>query len=139
MDTEIESNADLLKKIKLLEDELKSEKKLNDKLILINKKVAKHNTENSSYIIQVQKENERLKSVEKKGVFFEYYVDKDTTRVEFVPMLGDLIQFQTIKATPTKLMYTFTFQQMEEWLDDLTQIMKGKKEDMLHMDEKLLS
>ena len=138
MNTEIESNAELLEKIKLLEMKLKSEEKLNNELIMINKKIAKHNTETASYVIQVKKENDRLKSVEKKGVFFEYYVDKDTTRIEFVPMLGDLKQFQTIKANPTRLMYTFTFKQMEQWLEDLNQIMKGKKEDMLHIDEKLL-
>ena len=135
MSTEIKSNAELLSKIKILEIKLKAEEKLNDELIAINKKIAKHNTESASYVVQVKKENERLQSVERKGVFFEYPVDEKSTRMEFVPMLGDLSQFKRIKAQPTRLMYTFTFEQMEKWLNDLAEIMRGKKEDMLHVDE----
>ena len=135
MSTEIESNAALLEEIKILKMQLKEEEKLNLELIVINKKIAKHNTESAGYVLQVDKENKRLKSVERKGVFFEYSVPGAKTRMEFVPLLASLAEFKKIEATPSRLMYTFTFKQMEDWLGELTEIMKGKKEEMIHVDE----
>ena len=69
-------------------------------------------------------ENERMKKILSQGVYIEHDNDPDT--MEFVPIMGDIIKFKAMNKKPSRMSYTFTYDQINQWLQDLHDLMKGK-------------
>ena len=104
-----------------LTDAYNTERSLNDELIDINRKVAAASNETAKTFLKFESENLRMKKVLKHGVFFEYDEPKS---MEYCPIMGDLTTFRQKK--PSRLNYTFTFEQINTWLNELHEIMQGK-------------
>jgi len=65
-----------------------------------------------------------MKSILKQGIFIEY--DNDSSTMEYVPILGNLDKFKFMNKRPSKMMYTFKFQDIQAWLEELYKLMKGE-------------
>ena len=108
-------------KLKTVESE---ERKLNNELIEINRKVAEASNKTAEIYMKYERENTRMKNILKHGIFVEY--NKDPATIEFVPVLGDITSFKQKQEKPTKMMYTFTINDIQGWLDSLHDLMNGK-------------
>ncbi len=111
----------------------KDEQELNIRLITVNKRIADQNVEVLAAYQKAEAENERMKGVQKKGVFFEY--DNDPNTMTYVPVLGDLTRFKNVDIGPTRLMYTFKFIDIETWVTDLHSIMKNEDKNIHKVNE----
>ncbi len=100
------------------------EHKLNDELIEINRKVAEASNKTAETFLKYESENSRMRKILKHGIFVEY--NKDPKTIEFVPVLGDILKFTAKQQKPSRMMYTFTFDQIQQWLNDLNDLMQGK-------------
>ena len=123
------ANNDLMKRYDEAVDALTKESELNNKLIKINKTMTDQNIELMKAYQKAEGENKKFKTVFKKGIFFEY--DNDPSTMIFVPVLADLKDIKLSANKPTRLMYTFKFQDMETWVKDVHAIM-GQEDQNIH-------
>ncbi len=101
---------------------LEEEKKLNDELIEINRKVAKSTVETSTAMMTMQAENKRLRNTLKHGIFIEY--DKSENNTHYIPIMGDLSGFEIRDDKPSRIMYTFNPKDMHDWTMRVKEIME---------------
>ena len=124
-----EEYQELLKKYNEAVELIKEERTLNLQLMETNRKVAAQNVEIATSYNKSENENKRMKAISKKGIFLEYNNDPGT--MSFVPVLSDLSEFKNMRTKPSRLMYTFKFSDIEEWVTDLHNLM-GKDDRKIH-------
>ena len=123
------AHQDLISKYDEAVAALKKERALSERMMHINQKISKQNIDTVGAYYKVEGELERYRSINKKGIFFEY--DNDPNTMSFTPILGDIQKFKDSEKKPTRLMYTFKFSDIQNWLFDLHEIM-GKNEKHIH-------
>ena len=127
MDQNTDQNTDYLKLYNEAKQSLEETLTLNAELIQMNKKMSEQNIEAIKALRKTEEDFVRLEKVRNKGIFFEYR-NKD---MFYVPVLGDIEFFKQKKEIPIRLLYTFKFKDIEDWIKDVHDIM-GRNNSKIH-------